>query len=1831
MGNKKPHQVQQEFVINIEQQAPTNQQNENTGDLVFDLVDINKFTQLFKDFYPESSEDPIVIWHNLLGNDPSGVETGFNKEARYLTSDSCKKILKYYPLFQSGVDFNNLPLGFFLTKNPGMGGLRDVLHYSECSIKNTAKSNPLAVILSEKKRAAFEPHEFKPPQSKWYEFLRSKMITDKTIFCSEQELKKAFITFSNTVTRLKLDFLDFKEPYDALKNDFNPIVLLGRWNAILTQPHLKEEDYSRQLKALPYLELTSGYGPLRAISDVRGTKNPCGFITPEMFSSQKYHEICNIYDPKIIQSMADFWIYIAHQPLRNSINYYEKGLEEIDLIDLNKDLKKKLNQEQKRKMQVMLAASTTGYSHFSKVVEEETLELGYWKKICSLIDNFGEHGLVNVPLKMSGKLEDLKNGFIRRLEEPVHLPNVPFLHSMAVYIEDFIRNFSIITGTKNVAKGLNPLHHLTQLSDKLNKLIAYYKSDFYEGARFYFVNGVWVELGAEKYFNLQDHMHENMHPLKGMFAPYFSTFKLLNEKDINEIHTLINQPNLSPTNISSSELAFCLSLFKDAVKPCSKKDLLKIIEDIYHKPKPYGSLISILEYVESNFTQAFPQNYFLKKKQELLDAQFGLNKIQIETIKKLNFSEEQSENLIHIESALVRRNPTITNEQLDQLNECLVSLSRVITPTDFSFLLEKLELIREHLPKNIAILNDLITTLSKKRSVYDFTQIFYRNQIENCNDETLINKFILFINSIKSMAKPLGTIDTSTVEELLGTLTLNSSRDSLEKIHFTTDIQYLLDSIEKIITVHPHLKLHLLNTMKNIPEKRTLKYLDHAIEFLDCVNQISHILPAGKDEESQHNMLTIYSLLANNAKEPIKLTQLFNSIKKLKPVHRKFILALVNKLKENDQDISGLDNLIHKINTIPSVYDLLFKECSQPPYPNIPTLNTWLDKGNLKEEYQKFSMLPYGKRRLDFAFQRTEFDEKKNLFGEVAKDIFSEKLAKNLENLLEANRKASIEELRDQFSKIKLNALPLTEELKLNLLCICTEMLARTTAQLDDSSPPKLISQELNTTQIMALYAMLTNSNSKLISEIGTGEGKSRINMILAACQAAQGKTVDFLTSDMSLAERDFLSYKAFFTSLGIRTSLISLNTPKQLYQKGGINFTDNGQLILLRNQSDINQDPYAFLEQDPTKRCVIIDEVDKFKHDKAKDSFNYAAPSQALKSFTWIYPLLVDFVSEKIKENPDALFDAKYLTKDFVNYVGIHDTDELHQANVFSLNEHHQIQLTTWLNSAYTALHMKEDEDFIITADVDNKLIPVKDAGGFTRYSRQIMVLDNGRPVEGASFSLGVQQCLCAIQNQKAKKQSFIILPENETQRASYPVSFLSKYEDGLIYGSSGTSRYKAPSKNKIINYENYSYLVVPRHKKVRRKDRNIWLAKDEQQQIKFLKKIIQEKLKKTPKEPILIICKNDKQSKIFHEIISEDKALKYEACNLVHGLTTKDEELKAIKEAGLDGHITISTVGMFGRGVDINANNLFVAATYVPTFEDEEQIKGRTGRAGKDGEYRMIPNMNDPDCVINGKTYNVENEIDKIQRKMAVESVKEEEIAKLYAGFLEHTHQNFLKSFGKVSNVKEELKLAQNWQKYLSDLQKDWDIKRSSILDFIETSKEKEFIEKFTDFTQFWEKEATFIHQEDKKTYSPEKAKTIYSALKEHQTFFKETRKPIRVQSEYDVSDDGQARIYSSLFVQLRAVLQGKRAVFADFYAWREGRGELFPDLMATLRGERPLFANLRAFIARLIAELKDQLKKKPKEEEKKSKAADQAPAVPNTEKVIEVNPDASHALKT
>jgi hypothetical protein len=541
-----------------------------------------------------------------------------------------------------------------------------------------------------------------------------------------------------------------------------------------------------------------------------------------------------------------------------------------------------------------------------------------------------------------------------------------------------------------------------------------------------------------------------------------------------------------------------------------------------------------------------------------------------------------------------------------------------------------------------------------------------------------------------------------------------------------------------------------------------------------------------------------------------------------------------------------------------------------------------------------------------------------------------------------------------------------------------------------------------------------------------------------------------------------------------------------------------------------------------------------------------------------------------------------------------------MHKASLAQLVASNPAQIKTWLRSAHTALRMEADKHYIMTEPDRDKLYLLRDSEGHARYSRKIFVLDNGRPVEGSTFSDGVHQCLCAKENialnklNNNKRDAFIIMPENETQRASFPVTFMANYDEGSIYGVSGTTRSAAPLSNlEEINYEKYTYLTMPREKPLIRDDKNVWLAKDEAQQITFLKRAIIKKL--VSGCPVLLICKDDQQSLRLHNALEKDpkfmRTVQALQLQRVHGLTTKQDEIKAIQQAGTPNFVTISTAGMLGRGVDIHSDNLLVLAAYVPTEEDEIQIKGRTARSGKTGEYRMIPNMSDPDYPLNGSTYNVHNEVIKSQKQRQCSAAFQEEVSALYAFFLEDITKQFLADYKKCS-IDDRVDRLIEWQRFLGKMQKDWEPHRKKLLEAVESGDQEGFSKIFNEFTEKWISALPVESVDGHRERRTESIAKTYTAILAQQQFFAPHRQPIKVQRDYDPSDDGQARVYSTLFAKTRATLRGERRLFADFHAWREGRGDLFPDLMAVLQGERKLFANLQATISRWIAEWREWL---------------------------------------
>jgi hypothetical protein len=375
--------VETNYVTEVSTTHQVNQEANSGDEGPFSLVDKHDFIRLFRARFPASRRvDPTAIWDNLFGNHSTGNPNGISPYMRYLTGQSCEKIFQHLKLFNNGIDFQHLPAGFFITKNPYAGGVCNVLHYSEYIETYQPKLSPLSIVLSNKsteESLSFAIH-FEEPKASWYRFLDSKRIgTDGTTYCTKQELHAAFIYFTTTLQRLGLEF--YSEDFSAARftEDVNPIVLLGRWQTTLTNRHLRKSDLLAQWQVLPKLPLTTSSEAIRAITDYENDERACGFILPEMELTEEgfnFEEgFRDIHEYKNIKNERDFWRYLTFQPRRNSLTFYQHAAETIEAMNFGDYA------QDKWALYQILAASTTRMNHMPLTATSEAEQLEKWRNL----------------------------------------------------------------------------------------------------------------------------------------------------------------------------------------------------------------------------------------------------------------------------------------------------------------------------------------------------------------------------------------------------------------------------------------------------------------------------------------------------------------------------------------------------------------------------------------------------------------------------------------------------------------------------------------------------------------------------------------------------------------------------------------------------------------------------------------------------------------------------------------------------------------------------------------------------------------------------------------------------------------------------------------------------------------------------------------------------------------------------------------------------------------------------------------------------------------------------------------------------------------------------------------------------------------------------------------------------------------------------------------------------------------------------------------------------------------------------------------------------------
>lgn len=484
------------------------------------------------------------------------------------------------------------------------------------------------------------------------------------------------------------------------------------------------------------------------------------------------------------------------------------------------------------------------------------------------------------------------------------------------------------------------------------------------------------------------------------------------------------------------------------------------------------------------------------------------------------------------------------------------------------------------------------------------------------------------------------------------------------------------------------------------------------------------------------------------------------------------------------------------------------------------------------------------------------------------------------------------------------------------------------------------------------------------ITEQKTGEGKTLSSVPALYLNALSGQGVHLVTVNDYLARRDCGWMGTIFNFLGLTTAaMISERSfifdpkhndrdavdwrlqhlkevsRKEAYQADityGINSEFGFDYLrdnMTQNPNDTVQRKYHF---------AIIDEADSVLIDEARTPHIISAPNEEDTSKYYLYPKIINKLTEKI----DYVIDEKLRTANLTD-VGIKKIESiLNVSNIYEkdFDTLFHIEAALKANTLF-----KIDKDYIVK---DNEVIIVDE---FT-----------GRLLQGRRFSEGLHQAIEA-------KEGVTIQRESKTLATVSLQNYFRMYKK--LAGMTGTATTEAEEFNKIYKAD---VISIPTHLPMKRLDEPDMIYKTENGKYNAVVEEIANNFKKG--RPILVgttsIEKNEYLSKLLN-----NKGIPHKLLNAKN----HEQEAKIIASAGERGAVTVAT-NMAGRGVDIVLggaapidNKLMngwqkkhdevvkLGGLYVLATEKHEsrridnQLRGRSGRQGDPGESRFFVSLED------------------------------------------------------------------------------------------------------------------------------------------------------------------------------------------------------------------------------------------------------------------------------
>ncbi|MGL4790813.1 MAG: preprotein translocase subunit SecA, partial [Anaerotignaceae bacterium] len=467
------------------------------------------------------------------------------------------------------------------------------------------------------------------------------------------------------------------------------------------------------------------------------------------------------------------------------------------------------------------------------------------------------------------------------------------------------------------------------------------------------------------------------------------------------------------------------------------------------------------------------------------------------------------------------------------------------------------------------------------------------------------------------------------------------------------------------------------------------------------------------------------------------------------------------------------------------------------------------------------------------------------------------------------------------------------------------------------------------------------------IAEMKTGEGKTLVGTLPAYLNAITGDGVHVVTVNDYLANRDSEWMGQIFKFLGLTVGVV-LNGMDSSERKEAyacdITYATNNELGF-----DYLRDNMVVRKESMVQRGLcyaIIDEVDSVLIDEARTPLIISGSGSKSTQLYQVADIFVKglikgavlnkeealnaLIKEELQEEGDFVVDekAKSVT---LTQEGVQKAERFFK--VENLTDSDNMELQHHINNALKANYqMHKDQDYVVQND-------------------EIMIVDEftGRLMPGRRYSDGLHQAIEA-------KESVKVNRESKTLATVTFQNYFNKYKKKS--GMTGTAQ---TEESEFRNIYNMDVVVIPTNVTIKRKDLTDIVYRSEAAKFRAVVKEIQ--AAHETGQPVLVgtvtIDKSEEISKLLKKV-----GVPHQVLNAKY----HEKEAEIVSMAGQKGAVTIAT-NMAGRGTDIKLGEgvkelgglKIIGTERHESRRIDNQLRGRSGRQGDDGESRFYISLED------------------------------------------------------------------------------------------------------------------------------------------------------------------------------------------------------------------------------------------------------------------------------